>query len=45
MNLLDASNFNGRILGVVLLQIESKACGNTGSVDNSGDTFKLGNPI
>lgn len=39
MNLLDASDFKGRILGVVLLQIESKAGGNKGSVDNSGDTF------
>ena len=39
MNLLDPSDFNGRILGVVLLQIESKACGNTGSVYSSGDTF------
>ncbi len=39
MNLLDASNLNGRILSVVLLQIESKACGNIGSVDSSGDTF------
>jgi hypothetical protein len=39
MNLLDTSDFNGRILGVVLLQIESKACGNTGSVYSSGDTF------
>ena len=39
MNVLDASNFKGRILGVVLLQIESKAGGNNGSVNDSGDTF------
>ena len=39
MNLLDASDFNERILGVVLLQIEPKACGNTRSVYDSGDSF------
>lgn len=39
MNMLDTSDFNGRILVVVLLQIEAKACGNTGRIDSSGDTF------
>ena len=39
MNMLYTSDFNGRILVVVLLQIEAKACGNTGRIDSSGDAF------